>query len=605
ASPAGFGGPQNSGQAYEDMSYSRGRHQIKFGGQYFYIQDNRFFGAYQNAVESLGTQGNYAQAFGNFVTGNINQFQAAVYPQGKFPGQSVSLPVTQPDFTRSNRYHEWAAYVNDSFHVRPSLVLNLGLRYEYYGVQKNKFPELDSNFYFGAGSTLQERIRNGSAQLASSSPAGGLWAPDKNNFAPRLGFAWDVFGDGRTSVRGGYGLAYERNFGNVTFNVIQNPPNYAVLSLFNNVDVANLQITPNNAGPLAGNIPPTKVLPATSLRHVREDIVNAYAHFFSAAFQSEVWRNNVLSIEYSGSRGENLYSISPLNITGSGAFYLGDANPNSRLNNQYSNINTRGNEGYSRYHALIVSLDGNNFRSTGMQYTAHYTFATAKDNLSTTFSEGAFNTNLGLTNPYDRSLDYGPADFDVRHRFVGSLIWQIPFAKNFAGVGKALLDGWSVTGIFNARTGTPFTIFDGTNANLSSPRLVASGPLNISVTDTGGANFFNYISLAGQPVGAFGNPVCGGCSDFGPYPANMTRRNQFRGPGLWNLDAGVSRNVKLSENYSLQLRAELFNALNHANLYIAPGTQDVTSGFVGAVKGVTPNGNIERRNVQLALKFIF
>jgi hypothetical protein len=127
----------------------------------------------------------------------------------------------------------------------------------------------------------------------------------------------------------------------------------------------------------------------------------------------------------------------------------------------------------------------------------------------------------------------------------------------------------------------------------------------VNVTDTGNANFFNYLDLTGQPVGAFGNAVCGGCADFGPYPANMTTRNQFRGPGLWNLDAGVSRNVRLSERYSLQLRAELFNALNHANLYIAPGTQDVSSGFVGAVKGITPNGNVERRNVQLAVKFIF
>ena len=604
-SPAGFGGPQNLGQAYEDVSYTLGRHQLKFGGQYVYIQDTHTFGAYENAVESLGTQGNYAQALGNFVTGNINQFQAAVFPQGKFPGQDVSLPVGPPDFTRSNRYNEWAAYLNDSFRVRPGLVLNLGVRYEYYGVQHNKNPELDSNFYFGSGSTLQERIRNGSVQIAGNSPAGGLWKPDKNNFAPRVGFAWDIFGDGKTSLRGGYGLAYERNFGNVTFNVIQNPPSYAVLSLFNNVDVTDLQITTNNAGPLAGTTPPTKTLPTTSLRHVREDIVNAYAHFYSFAFQREVARGNVLSVEYAGSRGGKLYSISPLNITGSGAFYLGDANPNSRLNNTYSNINTRGNEGYSRYNALIVSLDGNNFRNLGLQFTAHYTFASAKDNLSSTFSEGAFNSNLGLTNPYDPSFDFGPADYDVRHRFVGSMIWQIPFAKNSSGATKALLDGWSVTGIFNARTGTPFTIFDGTNANLSSPRLVANGPLSVRVTDTGNANFFNYIDLTGQPVGAFGNAVCGGCSDFGSYPSNMTRRNQFRGPGLWNLDMGVSRNVKLNERYSLQLRGELFNALNHANLYIAPGTQDVSSGFVGAVKGVTPNGNVERRNVQLALKFIF
>ena len=604
-SPAGFGGPQNLGQVYEDMSYSLGRHQLKFGGQYIYIQNTNTFGAYENAVESLGAQGNYAQALGNFVTGNINQFQAAVFPQGKIPGESVNLPVGPPDFTRSNRYNEWAAYVNDSFRVRPNLVLNLGVRYEYYGVQHNKNPELDSNFYFGPGATLQERIRNGSVQIAGDSPVGGLWKKDKNNFAPRVGFAWDLFGDGKTSLRGGYGLAYERNFGNVTFNVIQNPPNYAVMSLFNNVDVTNLQVTTDNAGPLAGTSPPTKVLPPTSLRHVREDIVNAYAHFYSFAFQRELSRGNVLSVEYSGSRGEKLYSISPLNITGAGAFYLGDADPNSRLNNVYSNINSRGNEGFSRYNALIVALDGNNFRNTGMQFTLHYTFAKANDNLSSTFSEGAFNSNLGLTNPYDPSFDYGPADYDVRHRLVGSLIWQIPFAKNTTGVTKALLDGWSLTGIFNARTGTPFTIFDGSNANLASPRLVATGPLQVNVTDTGNANFFNYIDLTGQPVGAFGNAVCGGCSDFGPYPANMTRRNQFRGPGMWNLDAGVSRNVKLNERYSLQLRAELFNALNHANLYIVPGTQDVTSGFVGATKGVTPNGNVERRNVQLALKFIF
>jgi len=607
SSPVGFAGAQNTGQIYQDFSVNRGRHQLRFGGVLYYIQDNRFFGAYQNAVESLSsTQNNYAQALDNFVNGSIQQFQAAIYPQGKFPGQSVNLPVSPPDFTRSNRYREWGAYVNDSWRFNSRLLLNLGLRYEYYGVQHNKNPNLDSNFYFGTGSTIQQQIQNGSVQIAQNSPVGGLWKPDKNNFAPRVGFAWDIFGDGKSSFRGGYGLAYERNFGNVTFNVIQNPPNYLVLSLQKGVDIAALPITTNNFGPLAGNTPPSKLIPRGSLRHVRQDITNAYAHFWSAALQREMFGGgNVLSLEYSGSAGRSLYSINPYNQAGAGAFYLGKANPTSRLNDQYSGINARGNDGYSNYNALLVNFDANNFRRQGIQFTAHYTYAVNKDNLSTTFSEGAFNANLGLTNPFNPSLDYGYADADIRHRFVGSVIWEIPLAKKADGWHRQVLGGWQVTGIFSTRTGTPFTIFDSSNALGSGPRLVANGPLSVDVTPVNGqANFFNYINLAGQPVGAFINPVCG-CSDFGPFPANMTRRNQFRGPGIWNFDAGLYKTFRISERYSLQLRGEMFNALNHANLYILPGTNDVASGAVGATKGLTPNGNLERRNVQLAVKFIF
>src|SRR5436190_15774136 len=117
--------------------------------------------------------------------------------------------------------------------------------------------------------------------LAKDSPIGKLWAVDKNNFAPRLGVAWDVFGDGKTSLRGGYGLSYERNFGNVTFNVIQNPPNYAVVSLVNS---GGDPLVTNPLGPFeigTGMV----TLPRTSLRHVEQDIPTAYAHFWSAAVE--------------------------------------------------------------------------------------------------------------------------------------------------------------------------------------------------------------------------------------------------------------------------------------------------------------------------------
>src|SRR5581483_9714673 len=384
------------------------------------------------------------------------------------------------NFSRSNLYHEFGLYVNDSWRFRPRLTLNLGLRYDYFGVQHNRNEQLDSNFYFGQGSTLQERIRNGSVQIASNSPAGGLWKPDRNNFAPRLGFAWDVRGDGKTSVRGGYGISYERNFGNVTFNVIQNPPNYAVVNILPGV-------TPGNVGPFAGT-GGAVTLPQTSLRHVREDINTAYAHFWSLSLERELAPGMVASLQYAGSAGRNLYTLENINRPGTGFVYLGDTDPLSRLNNQYSAINTRGRSGFSNYNALIAEIVASRFRTIGLSLSARYTFSKALDNLSSTFSENSNNFNLGLLNPFNPKLDYGPADFDIRHRFSTGFNWEVPFEKvgdRFFGgrgskVAQQIFGGWELTGIFTAHTGTPFSVFDCTNAVTSEsacPRVFQTGNL--------------------------------------------------------------------------------------------------------------------------------
>jgi hypothetical protein len=613
-------GPTNTWQFYQDLNYQAGSHQFRFGGSYFYIQQNRSFGAFQNSVQTLGT--NLATGTANLVAGQLFNFRVAVDPQGRFPGDSVTTPLAEPSFIRYNHYNEWAAYFNDAWRIRPTLTLNLGLRYEYFGVQHNKFPELDSNFYFGSGSTLQERIRNGSVQVAGSSPAGGLWRPDKNNFAPRVGFAWDVTGDGRTSLRGGYGVSYERNFGNVTYNVIQNPPSQAVVSLTAGTTPGfpSIALSLNNLGPVAGSGQTIRV-PETSLRHVREDVRNAYAHFWSAAFERELGRGTVASVEYSGSAGRSLYSLENINRAGYGPVYLGSnattptGGSSSRLNGQYGDINTRGNNGFSDYHALIFGVESNDFRKTGLQLTARYTFSSAKDNLSSTFSDANYNYNLGLLDPFDPSLDYGPADFDARHRFTSSFAYEVPFFDKLdSRAARQLLGGWTLTGIFNARTGNPFSVWDCSTGVLNTcHRFIPGGALSLtgsgdpptSLDGSGNpvANSFDYLPLPTSVT--FNNPVAGNGAS-GPFPAEMTRRNAFRGPGFWNFDAGLYKRIRFNEKYSLQLRFEAFNVLNHANLFVDVNNLDASgTNAVTALRGVFPSGNLERRNVQLAAKFVF
>jgi hypothetical protein len=607
-------GPTNQFQFYQDLNYQKGNHQFRFGGSFFHIQQNRSFGAFQNSVQTLGT--GVASGANNLVAGQLIKFQVAVDPRGGFPGNPVTTPLNEPSFTRYNRYDEWAVYFNDAWRVRQGLTLNLGLRYEYYGVQHNNDPSLDSNFYFGSGSTLQERIRNGSVQVAGNSPVGGLWAPDKNNFAPRVGFAWDVTGDGRTSLRGGYGVSYERNFGNVTFNVIQNPPGQSVVTVnAGDPGFPTIPVSANNLGPLAGS-GATIRLPSSGLRHVREDVRNAYAHFWSAAFERELGTGTVASIEYSGSAGRSLYSLENINRAGFGPVYLSSnattptGGSSSRLNGQYTDINTRGNSGYSNYNALIFGAESNNFRNRGLAFTARYTFSSSKDNLSSTFSDANGNYNLGLLDPFNPALDYGPADFDARHRFTSSFTYEVPyFDKLDSKLARHLLGGFTLTGIFNARTGNPFTVFDCTSGVAGTcHRFIPGGAVqfngsgNPSAT-AGVANSFDYIQL---PTSVIYTNALAGNGAVGPFPAEMTRRNAFRGPGYWNMDAGLYKRIKFNEKYSLQLRLESFNVFNHANLFIVNANLDASgTNTITAQRGVFPSGNLERRNVQLAAKFIF
>src|SRR5690242_5974079 len=619
-----FGGPQNFVQVYQDLSSLHGRHTFRFGGNYTYIRDNRSFGAFEEAVKSLSTT-NFRTSVENFLNGILGQFQSAIDPQAKFPcgasgavpGCTVTLPVGPPVFARSNRYHEFGTYFEDSWKATNRLTFNLGVRWDYFGIQHNKDPNLDSNYYDAQGGNIFTNIRNGSVATVPNSPIHGLWKKDWNNFGPRVGVAYDLFGNGKTALRGGWGISYERNFGNVTFNVIQNPPAYAVISILPTDVGGTIPITTDNAGPLGGAVG-TKALPKVSLRNVDSNIVTAYAHLWSAVLEHQVTRNFIMAVEYNGSKGVDLYSIENPNRPGAGNVYLGDLCPTTpcstanltRLQNfQYSNINRRGDNGFSHYNSVAARVELTNLGNTGLSLHSSYTYAHAIDNISSTFSESNNNANLGLLDPFNPKIDKGNSDFDQRHRFVFSGTWDVPFARDMTGAGKEFLDGWTVAPIITIRGGFPFTLFDCTNAFTTCMRAVQTSPHSKTGSavpnPNGAANTFDYFNFSSGFDSSYINPTAG-ISDFGPFPKNMLPRGYFYGPGAYTIDLGVYKTTKINERLSLQIRGEFFNLLNHSNMWLTLSDNDLSSTTtVHAQKGVPPINADERRNVQLALKLIF
>jgi hypothetical protein len=663
-----YGGPQNTIQFVPDVSWTKGKHAFRFGAVYTYIQMNNTYGAYQQAVEELGataqdSMDDLVNAAGNPNGSQLVAFDARVNPQGKLPCYltiygteptdtstcTVTPPLSSAVAGRSYRYNDWAIYAQDSYKITPQLTLNYGLRWEHYGVQHNNNQSLDSNFYYGSGSNLEEQVRSGGVLISNKSSAGGFWKARWGTLAPRVGFAYDVYGNGKTSLRGGFGISYERNFGNVTYNASFNPPASAVLSDVCSANNANCStvVTNNDLGPLGLSTSPAQALPPVELRFLDPNINTAQTQFWSLAVQQQLSRSTVVELSYSGAHGVHLYDMENVNQPGAGQAYLGDSLVTgsacsatgfvneatgvdeclTRPTSQYSSINRRGSNGISSYNALNLKVQTQNIHDTGLTVVANYTWSHSLDELSSTFSDSLQGGSgdigsLGYTDLQNPKLDWGNSDYDIRQRLAVTPIWETPWFKSGKGLIHEVLASWNLSGIFTIRNGIPFTIYDYSNVEnyYTIPRLTPTTPITNykvgSPQESGTAGTFNALTL---PVPSSTAPLNSalGISDLGPFPANMTHRNAFRGPGAWNADLALDKKFPVTERIGIEFRAEGFDVFNHHNFYVndtnlyydysgttlTPLTVTELKGGLGSL--ATGGNHDERRFGQFALKVDF
>ena len=630
--PAGassFGGPQNVYQLFQTANWITGNHNVKFGGQYVQIRDNRSFGAYETAEAA------FTNAQG-FVNGILSRYTIAVNPQGRFPGQTINPPIGPPSFTRHFRYNELGVFIQDTWKVTSRLTLTPGLRWEYFGVLHSTGKErpLDANFYLGSGSTFAARVASGAfrrTQDQTGNLKNRFYRPDYKDFGPRFGAAYDLTGNGKTVIRGGVGYFYDRNFGNVVFNAIQNPPNYATVRI-TNVPVTAALVS-NQYAPFGGG---AVTLRASSARYLSESLKTAYTIAYNVTFEHELNSKLVVGASYVGSTGKRLYSLNNVNRLDS----IGLINPSAlnpicladascgRLNTSATSINERGNGNSSRYNALQVRLDSRFIDRLGVQFGFNYTLSKSTDNGSSFFGDDAINgfIGFGATDPFNfNTADKGPSDFDARHRFVGNFAYELPFFKDKSGIAKALLHGFTISGVIQGQTGAPYGVFDvfNTEETVENTRPILRGSLPVATLrpDAQLPNTFLVLPLPFCATATSTNCFTNGTTVNRVEPGTLAR-SPFRRPGTRFADFAILKDFAFPtvfghEGVKFQIRTDLFNAFNHSNLYVNVGTNEInTQSFfptatgaqvegVTANRGIQPNGTREGRTISFTGKIIF
>src|SRR5580700_10518528 len=575
-------GPQNTYQNDYQGSYSiamtRGHHNFKFGADLDRQQINALFG--------IATNGFFVFA----------PFPASDSFASFLLGQSVQFFQGGGQFDRGLRKWIVGGYAQDEWRVTPHLTLNFGLRYEIntpYTDIRNRMNAWDP----GHQSTVFPSAPEGLLFPGDPGIPSGIAPIDWKEFMPRVGFAWDPFGDAKTTVRAGYGIFYD-GFTNGTGGPLQAavsalPWTQAYQLSGPGFNIAN----PYGTGPSPFGLN-NFVAPATVLT-VAMGMRPPYSQNWNFSIERVIAKHYLLDVRYVGDKGTHLPRFIEANPT---IF----ANNNQR---QYSTCNAAGLCNYgsvglltdianSTYNALQVSLSRQ--YANGLRFTASYWYSKSLDDISTLNVAGSAPTLVAgendlAQNPFNLAAEHGPSLFDATHRFVFSGTYALPQWKNATKAAAMLVNGWQANIIASLSTGTPFTVYDSADVSQqgSAPEITgfySSKPNLISNPNAGQPhNASEWVSRAPfqqlNPVtqaGQFGNEG----------------RNAVRGPGIEEVDFSLFKNFPVNERARLQFRAEFFNLLNHAKLGL-PENDLESPAFGQILQAGSP------RLLQLAIKLMF
>ncbi len=560
----------SNAQVIDDFSWKLNKHDVKFGAEF------RRTSIFQDLNTNFRGILNFA-SLSDFLAGNVN---------GSAGGQQSGNGI------RNTYQNSYALYLQDSYRMTQRLTLNYGLRWDYFGVVSEK-NGLFSNF-------------NQQTGLLYPTGPGGLYQPDYKNFAPRASFAWDVFGKGKTVVRGGIGLfndQFSQDFflGHLPYNCVFCPG-----PAYNPTGPAPIF----SVSPVGGTIVPGQAVFNTpgsvaqgNIFGVQNNLKTPYMENFNLNIQQQLGSKTVLQVGYVGSEGHHLFQFRDLNqpgqaaITKSDLYFAGQCGspiggpgcvtasycvPNVYSLNAGcpavpglpSNLNPYGAEYYnqeessanSNYNALQASLRVNDWH--GITSIANFVWSHSLDNASDgeDFVPNAAQPN----NSQNPAAEYGNSNFDIRRRFTWIFGYQLP---HMGGGWDKVKNGWGIDSTLTLQDGQPFNLnynfqsdFSGSGEGFDRPQVV--GPVVYNSSDPN-----NFLQLGSFAIPcmlspyALANGVTGSNTDClaGTRGFGNLGRNALRGPAFKQVDFALYKDTKITERLNMQLRCEVFNLFNHPN----------------------------------------